>query len=301
MSLRLEYSLLERLSRYMKIRKPYVAGYFYPRERDVLEKDIEKAFLHELGPGEIPKVFNGFSHEVIGVISPHAGYVYSGHIAAHGYYLLANCGKPDVVFILGPNHQGAGDPISLSSYDAWETPLGIVKVNLELSKRLVARSGVVSFDDTAHLYEHSIEVQIPFLQYLFGSDFEIIPVSMLLQEPESASILGKSIASLIKESGLKAYVIASSDFTHYEEARKAESKDRPVIEKILSMDVKGFYNKVFETGATICGPGPIMTIMSTAGALGFSRPKLLKYANSGDVTGDYSSVVCYASIAFYRS
>ena len=285
----------------MRVRKPYVAGYFYSKNKEELGEEIKKAFLHRLGPGEIPEIANSFSGSIIGIVSPHAGYIYSAHVAANGYYALARGGRPELVFILGPNHQGTGDPIALSKHEVWETPLGEIRVDLEISNELIKRSGVVSFDDTAHLYEHSIEVQIPFLQFLYGDEFRLVPISMLLQEPESSRILGETIASIIREMGLKAYIIASSDFTHYEEAKKAESKDRPAIDKILSMDLRGFYNEMFEKGATICGPGPIMALMSAAKSLGFFKPQLLRYANSGDITGDYSSVVCYASIAFYRA
>lgn len=285
----------------MKVRKPYVAGYFYSKDREGLREELRKAFLHRLGPGEVPEVTTSFTGNIIGIVSPHAGYIYSAHVAANGYHALAKEGKPEVVFILGPNHQGTGDPIALSDYEIWETPLGEVRVDLEIANELVRRSEIVSFDNTAHLYEHSIEVQIPFLQFLYGDDFRIVPISMLLQEPESSKILGEAISSIIRDKNLKAYVVASSDFTHYEEAMKAESKDKPAIERIISMDLKGFYDEMFERGATICGPGPIMALMSVAKSLGFTKPRLLKYANSGDVTGDYSSVVCYASIAFYRA
>ena len=241
-----------------------------------------------------------FTGRMLGLVSPHAGYVYSGPVAAHGYFELALSGKPDVVIILGPNHHAYGDPIALSSCEVWETPLGSLEVDLELSKEIARRSKVASFDDTAHRYEHSIEVQLPFLQFVFGSEFRIVPISMMLQNPEASRLLGIAIASAIKEHELRAYVIASSDMTHYEPQEVAERKDKLAIQRILGLDYKGLYDVVIEQDVTMCGYGPVMTLIVTAKELGAYSAKLLKYATSGDVTGDYSAVVGYASIGFYR-
>lgn len=284
----------------MSVRLPAVAGYFYPKDRESLREEIKRCFLHRLGPGKLPESASEFTGRMLGLVSPHAGYVYSGPVAAHGYFELALSGKPDVVIILGPNHHAYGDPIALSSCEVWETPLGSLEVDLELSKEIARKSKVASFDDMAHRYEHSIEVQLPFLQFVFGSEFRIVPISMMLQNPEASRLLGIAIASAIKEHGLRAYVIASSDMTHYEPQEVAERKDKLAIQRILELDYKGLYDVVIEQDVTMCGYGPVMTLIVTAKELGAYSAKLLKYATSGDVTGDYSAVVGYASVGFYR-
>mgnify|MGYP000179705028 FL=1 len=280
----------------VKIRRSAVAGLFYESDPNELREQIRRAFLHKLGPGKLPPPPPPFSGRVLGVVVPHAGYMYSGHVAAHGYFRLAEAGTPEVVFLLGPNHHGLGDPIAASAAEYWETPLGRVKVDLDIGEELAKKSGIVTLEDLAHLHEHSLEVQLPFLQYIFGDEISIVPVSMMIQYPEASRILGYAIADIIKERGLKAYIVASSDFTHYEPAEVASRKDKKAIDRILALDYKGLYDVVEETPVSMCGPGPVMALLAAAERLGAKRAKLLKYANSGDVTGDYSSVVGYASI-----
>lgn len=281
----------------MKIRRPVVAGLFYERDREELLEQLEDAFRK--GPGAIP-ASSSFSGKVLGAVVPHAGYVYSGYVAAYAYAEMASGGVPETVILVGPNHHAYGMPVAVSEADAWETPLGTVEVDKEVAKRIVEWSDVVAFDESAHMYEHSLEVQIPFLQYVFGEGFKIVPVTMYLQNLEVSRRLGHAIARVVKEHGVKAYVIASSDFTHYEEARKAAEKDRAAIEAILRLDDRGLYDVIIEKDVTACGYGAIMALIAAARDLAPTKAKLLRYANSGDVTGDYSSVVGYASISFYR-
>ncbi len=279
-------------------RYPAHAGTFYPASPVELRKAIESSFLHPLGPGSLPPEPGEYSGGVIGVVSPHAGYIYSGHVAAHGYFRLAQAGAPDVVFLLGPNHYGFGAPLAVDENEYWVTPLGEVRVDTGLAEEMVARERLLSFDFAAHKFEHSIEVQLPFLQYVFGDGFTIVPISMMLQTPEAAARVGGVIADLIAERGLKAYVVASSDMSHYVDARIAREKDMRAIERILALDVEGLYGVVIEEDVSMCGVGPVMTLMEVARRLGYTAPRLLKYANSGDVTGDYRQVVAYASISF---
>lgn len=281
----------------MRIRRAAVAGLFYPSTRDELLRQLGEAFAK--GPGEKPSA-GSYTGKVIGIVAPHAGYVYSGYVAAYGYAELARGGSPEVVILLGPNHHGIGMPVAASEADAWETPLGTVEVDKELARRLVEWSEVIAFDESAHRYEHSLEVQLPFLQYVFGSDFRIVPITMYLQNLEVSRRVGGAIARAFTELGVKAYVVASSDFTHYEEARKAAEKDRAAIEAILRLDDAGLYDVIIEKDVTACGYGAIMALIAAARRLAPSSAKLLKYANSGDVTGEYSEVVGYASIAFFR-
>lgn len=279
-------------------RHPAHAGTFYPATPSELRKAIENSFNHPLGPGRLPPEPGEYTGSVIGIVAPHAGYMYSGHVAAHGYFRLAQAGTPDVVFILGPNHYGFGAPIAIDENEYWVTPLGEVRVNIGLAEEMVARERLLSFDFAAHKFEHSIEVQLPFLQYIFGDRFTIVPISMMLQTPEAAVRVGDVIADLVTEKGLKAYVVASSDMSHYVDARIAREKDMRAIERILALDIEGLYSVVIEEDVSMCGVGPVMVLMEVAKRLGYTAPRLLRYANSGDVTGDYRQVVAYASISF---
>lgn len=282
----------------MRIRKPVVAGLFYEANRERLIEQLEEAFTK--GPGAKPATSGEYKGNIVGIIAPHAGYVYSGYVAAFGYAELAKDGVPENVILLGPNHHGVGIPVAVSEANAWETPLGLVEVDKDFAKRLIEKSGILAFDESAHRYEHSLEVQLPFLQFIFGDSFKIVPVTMYLQNLEVSRKLGRAIAELIKESGVKAYIVASSDFTHYEEAGKAAEKDKAAINAILKLDEREFYDVVIERDATICGYGTVMAIISASKELEGRNVRLLKYANSGDVTGDYSSVVGYASLVFSR-
>ncbi len=282
-----------------KKRGPAVAGSFYESNKEALIKRLRWCFLHSLGPGVLPSKTLKKTEEAIGLVSPHAGYMYSGPIAANGFYEISLRFKPEIFIIVGPNHHGIGSPIALSSSEYWETPLGDVKVSLEFAKDLAKKAGIIEFDDTAHLFEHSIEVQLPFLQYIYGENIEIVPIVMMLQSFEAGKILGEAIATLSSELNIKTLVIASTDFTHYEPHETAVKKDKAAINCILSLDSKGLYNTILEKDISMCGPGPVMTLIEYARKIG-GKPVLIKYATSGDITGDRSAVVGYASIIFTR-
>jgi AmmeMemoRadiSam system protein B len=282
----------------MRVRRPTVAGLFYEASKERLLEQLEEAFAK--GPGEKPSA-SSYTGRVLGIVAPHAGYVYSGYVAAYGYAELARGGTPETVVLMGPNHHGIGMPVAASEADAWETPLGTVEVDKDLARRLAEWSEVIVFDDTAHRYEHSLEVQVPFLQYVFGSGFKIVPITMYLQNLEVSRRIGRAISRAIAELGVKTYVVASSDFTHYEEARKAAEKDHAAIDAVLRLDDRGLYDVIVEKDVTACGYGAIMALIAAARQLEPCTARLLKYANSGDVTGDYSSVVGYASIVFERA
>ena len=283
----------------MSVRRPAVAGLFYSSDRDGLLKELDSSFLHPLGPGRLPEAVGPFTGSLLGIVSPHAGYMYSGPVAAHGYLALSRSGRPDVVFIMGPNHQGIGSPLALSEAEEWETPLGTVEVDREVSRLLMGACDFLAPDEHAHRYEHSVEVQVPFLQRVFEG-FSIVPIVMLLQNCEVAESLGRAMARVIEENGLRAYIVASTDFTHYEPDDVAKRKDRLAIEKITALDHRGLYDAVVETPISMCGPGPVMTLIVAARELGATRVTLYKYATSGDVVGERSAVVGYASLGFER-
>lgn len=277
-------------------RRPYVAGMFYESSPSRLRKQIEECFLHRIGPGKLPEKV--VEHNIIGLISPHAGYMYSGPVAAHGYYILSKSKKPSTVIILGPNHSGLGAPMAVMDEGVWEMPLGDVDIDIECAKCIIDKAPIVTSDELAHRYEHSIEVQIPFLQYIYNGSFKIVPIAMLMQNFEAARILGEAIAKCAQEHDV--IVIASTDFTHYEPVEKARTKDGIAIEHILKLNAKGLYDAVIENDITMCGYGPVMALIEAVKKLGCRDAKLLKYATSGDITGDYSSVVAYASLVFLK-
>lgn len=279
----------------MKVRYPAVAGQFYESDPEALRASVKDCFLHKLGPGMEPPTKKAAS-DIYGFVTPHAGYVYSGPVAAHSYYHCSALEGIDLVVILGPNHYGIGSGLALPSSESWQTPLGMLQIDDEARDRLAEDSGIVDIDDMAHLKEHSIEVQLPFLQSIFDHELKILPLAMLLQDTATATEIGHSISNLVRDA--RALLLASSDLTHYEEHSRASSKDRELIDMITRLDVPGFYSTLQNRNISACGYGAIAAVMTAARDLGATEGRLLKYATSGDVTGDLSSVVGYPSIMF---
>ena len=278
----------------MAIRKPAVAGTFYAATYDGVVGQLEWSYRHRLGPGEVPEVDPSGPREIVALVAPHAGYMASGPVAAHAYSALARDGVVDTVVIVGPNHTGYGAPVSVWASGAWTTPLGDAPVNEEAARRLVG--GSIRAGESAHIYEHSIEVQIPWLQHLYGPAVQIVPVAVLAQDAETARELGEALAGI--EGNV--VLIASTDFTHYEPQESATYKDTDVIEAIQSLDSDEMYRRLGVHHCTMCGYGPVAAVVHAARLRGAIRTELLKYATSGDVIGDYSRVVGYASIVLKR-
>lgn len=276
-----------------KIRRPTQAGAFYEGNVESLTTQIKECFLSELGPGKVPEVKDG-SRKIVGLICPHAGYMFSGPIAAHAYYSLALDGKPDIVAIFGPNHTGYGSPLAVVNEGFWRTPLGDVEVDGETANQIVREARIVDVDEDAHRYEHSIEVQLPFLQFLYGSSFKIVPICFLIQDLTSTSEVGEAVAKVL--TGKNAVIIASSDMTHYEPQKTAKEKDMAALKAIQEMDAAKFYSIIETKRVSACGYGPIIALIAAAKRLGAKEAKILCYGTSGDVTGDYSSVVGYAAV-----
>lgn len=275
-------------------RDPAAAGRFYAGTEDELRSQIEKCFTDRHGPGEVPEVEEG-ADDLIGLISPHAGYPYSGPIAAHGYSYLAESGKPERIVILGPNHTGRGGGVAMDPSDYWTTPLGDVKVDRSFAEKILNRSDLVEFDPDAHQGEHSIEVQLPFFQFLFSGEFKILPISIGRQTVEVSENLGGVLGELVDEGTL---IIASSDFTHYEPMKPAKRKDKKAVERIEDMDWRGFLDLVSKEDLSICGYSPIAILMVAAGKIGVEETRLFKYATSGDTAGSPGRVVGYCSLGF---
>ena len=277
----------------MQVRTPAVAGMFYPKETQELKNLVHSCFLHPFGPGKMPPITQ--KKKIFGVICPHAGFVYSGPIACHSVYAIS--AEPiDSFFIVGPNHWGLGCNVASMKDCVWETPLGKIDVDSESVKQLSEISQFLELDFFSHTREHSLEVQIPILQEVFSENFKIIPIALIDQSKETAIKLGRCIAKISKNKN--SMIIGSSDFTHYEPNEFAHEQDKALIEPILKLDVDEFYQVLNDRKVTACGYGAMATTMVASKELGATKGELLKYATSGDVSGDKSSVVGYGSIIF---
>jgi len=263
------------------IRNPVVAGQFYPASVSEL-----KAMIEAMVDVKVEK------EEVIGLISPHAGYIFSGPVAGA---VISRVKFKDTFIIMGPNHTGTGKPLSIMTEGIWKTPLGEVEIDSELGKQILATSNYLQEDKSAHFYEHSIEVQLPFLQY-FKPDFKLVPIVLAYASGAIYKEIGKEIAKSVKELDKKVVIIASSDMTHYEPQESAQMKDTQAIEAILDLNEDELLKRVDELNISMCGYAPAVSLIVAAKELGATGAELVKYQTSGDVTGNYSSVVGYAGI-----
>lgn len=267
------------------MRYPAASGSFYPGDEKSLKKQIEECFNHRLGPGKLP-VYKKGDRKIKGAVIPHAGYVYSGPVASCVYSALADDAFPETFIIIGPNHTGYGSGVALTT-ETFNTPFGDVNIDKELAKDLL--NTIIDNDINAHRYEHSIEVQLPFLQYI-KKDFSFVPLCMGMQDYKTAKEVGKIIKNAIEDRDV--VIIASSDFTHYESKASAERKDKMAIDAILELDSKELFETVKQNNITMCGYGPVIAMLE---AVNGKKSTLLKYATSGDVT-PMDDVVGYAGI-----
>ncbi len=281
-----------------KIRRPAVAGAFYEGNAEALKVQVENCFLHNFGSRKLPRVNNAGPREILGLLCPHAGYVYSGSVAANAFFELALDGKPDVVVILGPNHTGYGSALSVMNEGAWRTPFGDVEIDAEVANELVKETSILDVDEVAHRHEHSIEVQLPFLQYLYGDKFRFVPVCFLMQDLESAMEVGRALVEVL--ANRNAVVIASSDFTHYESQASVNRKDLAALKAVEALDAKQFYATIEAQNVSACGYAPIAALITYAKGLGAQKAELLSHKTSGDITGDTRSVVGYAAVSIKR-
>jgi AmmeMemoRadiSam system protein B len=291
-----------------KIRKPVVAGQFYEGSESELKQTIKECFLDERGPGKLPKITKG-DKKIKGIVVPHAGYIYSGAIAAHSYNILVNNDFADTFIILGPNHTGIGSGVSIMTKGAWQTPLGSIPINEKLANIIL--KDIIDKDENAHMYEHSIEVQLPFLQYSASNKkFNFVPISMAMQDFETAKDVGKIIAEAIKTSNDNIVIIASTDFSHagfnymsmppegIRVDEYAEKQDKLAIDQILQMNPEGLINTVHKNNITMCGYGPVSAMLTASKILGASKAELLKYGTSYEVQPS-SSCVGYGALLVY--
>jgi MEMO1 family protein len=280
-------------------RPPAVAGQFYEGTKSGLVQEIEQCFLGELGPGKLPEVRPQRVGSVLGLVCPHAGYHYSGSAAAHAYAALAADGIPDVAVLLGPNHYGLGPAVAVSPEDAWATPLGSLRADAETAETILKLSRYAEADELPHMKEHSIEVQLPFLQYIGRDSTRIVPISIAHLDRSDALALVEDLGHAIAEavSGRSAVVIASTDFTHYESHSVAQTRDALAMEPIVAMDPQGLIEVVYSKDITMCGVIGVAVMLEACKRLGAVNARKLTYYTSGDVSGDRSQVVGYGSLS----
>ncbi len=273
------------------MRDSIFAGSFYPSNKLELNKMIDK-FIDDASVN--PK------NIVVSAVAPHAGYIYSGKTAAFTYKIISNTLKKAVIdtfVIIGPNHTGFGEPIAVSKED-WSTPLGVVKNDRILSEKIVKNSKLMKFDEEAHAEEHSIEVQLPFLQKIV-KDPKCVFICMGDQSYDNAVEISRILYESALSLNRRIFVIASSDMNHYEDAKTTKEKDMKVLAALKSFDISLFYSRIDEYNDSMCGYGPVATAALFAIKNNFKKTKILDYSNSGVATKDFSAVVAYASIGFF--
>jgi MEMO1 family protein len=266
-----------------QVRSPAVAGRFYPSQAKELARDLDSYLA---GPEEEP-IENAF-----GCVVPHAGYMYSGGVAGAVYRRLP---ARSTYIILGPNHFGVGAPVAMVSSGAWRTPLGEVPVDTALAQELSHACHLLMEDAAAHAGEHSLEVQIPFLQRRV-KEFSFVPIALAVGGYSALEAVGKGLAQALRGAAHPALVIASSDMNHYEPDSITRVKDRKAIERILALDPQGLYEILRREDISMCGFGPAIALLTAARELGAQKAELIRYATSAETSGDRSAVVGYAGI-----
>jgi len=265
------------------IRSPAVAGQFYPGNEASLVKSLD-ALISGIQPEKRKKA--------IAVVSPHAGYVYSGGVAGE---TIGQVEVPENVVILGPNHTGHGAPVALMADGSWDMPMGNVPVNTELAALISQGSPLIETDDVAHRFEHSLEVQVPFLQYM-QENLTIAPIVVSHVSYEVCTAVGQAVAAAVENYGKSVLIVASTDMTHYESRQSASAKDSLALERIKELDPQGLYNTVVGKRISMCGIMPTTVALTAAMALGAQKAELVRYTDSGETSGDTDHVVGYAGL-----
>jgi AmmeMemoRadiSam system protein B len=266
------------------LRKPAVAGYFYPSDSSELFEDVRNYTKSNLT-----------ERNAIGIVSPHAGYMYSGQVAGRTFSAVK---VTETVIVIGPNHTGMGSDAAIVCSGKWAIPGAEIEINSEIAERLLQSFDGLEDDSLAHLQEHSLEVQLPFL-YHKNKNFKLVPICLAHNNFNFCNELGKSIGKVIKNSGENILIVASSDMTHYEPHDIAKEKDKLAINEIVKLSPRDLYNVVNEQRITMCGVIPAVTMLCAAKELGAKAGELIQYQTSGETSGDYSQVVGYAGIVVY--
>jgi AmmeMemoRadiSam system protein B len=263
------------------VRRPAVAGQFYPADAGRLKAEV-LSYLKE----NLPR------RKALAVISPHAGYMYSGGVAGQ---VFSRVEIPGDVIIIGPNHRGIGAAQSVMASGTWAMPMGNIEINPVLASKIMKHSLQLKDDAEAHRYEHSLEVQVPFIQAL-RPEFKLVPIALSISSFRECRELGAAIAHGIKEYGQQVLIVASTDMTHYESHQKAVQKDKMAIDKILEMDPEGLLKTVFGQGISMCGVAPTAVALTACLEQGARSAELVAYSTSGETSGDYNQVVGYAGL-----
>lgn len=262
-------------------REPQVAGQFYPAEPAALRQMISRFLKKENG-----------SAPALGLVAPHAGYIYSGAIAG---LTFSRVEVPERVVILGPNHHAVGHPAALFPEGSWLTPLGEVGIDEALAEEILRQCPQIARDALAHRYEHSLEVQLPFIQVL-APRAKIVPICLGHWSVEDLLSIGKGLGRALASAGQPTLIVASSDMTHYEPAEVAKRKDQQALARVLALDPEGLWQTVRGERISMCGVVPVTVMLAAARCLGGRTAALAGYANSGDVSGDRTAVVGYAGV-----
>lgn len=268
------------------VRPAAVAGLFYEISQDIVKLNIDEY----LENARVPKP----KSTVRALVSPHAGYVYSGFTAAHAYKMIQGS-KYDCVIVVGPSHREYFNGISIYPGDAYETPLGEIPINNEVREELLKEQTAITVSDSGHRSEHSIEVQLPFLQRVLG-EFSFVPIIIGDQRRQLCNELAEAIVRVAKNRNI--LLVASSDLSHYHPYDEAVMLDNRVINELEKFDSETFINEIENHSFEACGGGPIAAVMNAARQLGADKAEILYYCNSGDITGDKSGVVGYLAAAF---
>ena len=263
------------------VRHPAVAGRFYPKDRETLQRDLQSYFPAQATPTP-----------ALGCVAPHAGYIYSGAVAGSVFGTLD---LPQRIIVLCPNHTGRGRPLAIMSSGAWETPLGPTSIDSTLAETLKKRFPLLTEDADAHRSEHAIEVELPFLQSRHP-DFRFVPIALGTGKFETLEKLGEAVADTLRPQDERILIVASSDMNHYENDAITRIKDHKAIERILALDARGLFDVVMKEEISMCGFGPAVVMLTATKRLGATKAELIKYATSGDVSGDREMVVGYAGV-----
>ena len=262
-------------------RQPAVAGRFYPAKREALVREVE-AHID-------PKVKKS---PAIGIVAPHAGFMYSGDVAGAVYSKIE---IPDTVILLGPNHTGQGEEVAVMTKGTWSMPMGDISIDREMANSICEETSLAKEDSSAHQHEHSLETQLPFLQY-FKKEFQIVPICLRRIKVSVCKVLSEGIVRAVTRLGKPVLLVASSDMTHYESHDKAGKKDRMAIECIQKRDPVGLSETVRSEKITMCGVNPVTVMLYCSDSLGAKEAELVKYMTSGEVGGDMEKVVGYAGM-----
>ncbi|PIQ96348.1 MAG: AmmeMemoRadiSam system protein B [Nitrospinae bacterium CG11_big_fil_rev_8_21_14_0_20_56_8] len=263
------------------IRTPAVAGRFYSGDPALLKSDVKL----KLDEGCVPS-------PALGVVSPHAGFMYSGAVAGA---VFSHVTIPGRVILIGPNHTGEGHRVSVMTEGTWEMPMGAIEIDSDLARTLCEASPLIQADPRAHRFEHSLETQLPFMQY-FRKTFRIVPLCLMRLSYEECREVGRALVASLRTVTDPVLIVASSDMTHYESHASAVTKDRKAIDQILKLDPKGLHETVRDNHITMCGVNPVTVMLLCAKELGATRSELVRYQTSGEVSGDMDHVVGYAGL-----